>query len=49
MPWGGRYHNEYEALRMHISRLRQKIETDPHTPEYILTRPGTGCMPATPA
>ncbi len=47
--WGGRYHNKYEALRMHISRLRQKIEKDPHKPEYILTRPGMGYMLATPA
>ncbi len=46
---GGRYHNKYEALRMHISRLRQKIEKDPHKPEYILTRPGMGYMLATPA
>jgi DNA-binding response OmpR family regulator len=47
--WGGRYHNKYEALRMHISRLRQKIEKDPHKPGCILTRPGIDYMPATPA
>ncbi len=47
--WGGRYHNKYEALRMHISRLRHKIERDTHKPEYILTRPGMGYTLATPA
>ncbi len=46
--WGGRSEGKYEALRMHISRLRQKIEKDPHKPEYILTRPGMGYMLATP-
>jgi DNA-binding response OmpR family regulator len=31
-----------EALRVHIHRLRRKIETEPGKPRYIVTRRGRG-------
>ncbi len=32
-------------LRVTISNLRNKIETDPNRPEYVLTEPGVGYRP----
>jgi DNA-binding response OmpR family regulator len=29
-------------LRVNITRLRRKLETDPSHPGYLLTRPGIG-------
>jgi two-component system KDP operon response regulator KdpE len=29
-------------LRVNISNLRRKLETDPSRPHYILTEPGVG-------
>lgn len=40
--WGPEYREEFEGLRMFISRLRHKIEEDPQQPGYILNRPGIG-------
>jgi len=31
-----------DSLRVHIRRLREKLETDPSHPEFILTKPGIG-------
>lgn len=42
--WGPNYKGEYEILRITLWRLRQKLEEDPATPGYILTRPGMGYM-----
>lgn len=33
---------DVQALRVHIRHLRQKIETSPDAPGYILTEPGVG-------
>jgi two-component system KDP operon response regulator KdpE len=40
--WGGGYEDEAHLLRVNISNLRRKIETDPTRPEHILTEPGVG-------
>ena len=35
--WGSEYGNEIEYLRTFVHQLRQKLEDDPSSPEYILT------------
>jgi two-component system KDP operon response regulator KdpE len=40
--WGIEYGNELEYLRSYVRMLRKKIETDPATPEYIVTEPWLG-------
>lgn len=46
--WGPEYREHYEGLRTHIHRLRQKIERDPESPKYVITRHGVGYMLAVP-
>jgi two-component system KDP operon response regulator KdpE len=40
--WGMGYEEETHLLRVNISNLRRKIETDPTRPTYLLTEPGVG-------
>ena len=40
--WGVAYIEQPHVLRVNISNLRHKIETDPSRPRYILTEPGVG-------
>lgn len=40
--WGPGYEGENQLIWQVISRIRRKIERDPHHPEYIQTRPGIG-------
>lgn len=40
--WGRGYTDEISYLKGYISRLRNKLEKDPHHPEYILTEYGMG-------
>ncbi len=40
--WGPEYRDESHYLRLYITYLRQKIEQDPATPQYILTERGIG-------
>jgi len=40
--WGTAYESEMHILRVNISNLRRKIETDPTRPHYLLTEPGVG-------
>lgn len=40
--WGNAYENETHLLRVNISNLRHKLETDASRPSYILTEPGVG-------
>lgn len=47
--WGVEYQDELEYLRAYIRHLRQKIESDPHQPKYILSKPGIGYMFVSPA
>jgi len=35
--WGFDYAGESRTVDVHIQRLRQKIEADPHTPEFLIT------------
>jgi two-component system response regulator RegX3 len=40
--WGHDYFGDTKTLDVHVKRLRQKIEVDPHEPEYLLTVRGLG-------
>jgi two-component system KDP operon response regulator KdpE len=40
--WGPGYERESHLLRVNISNLRGKIESEPAHPQYILTEPGVG-------
>lgn len=40
--WGSGARNELASLRVHIGKLRKKIEPCPQQPTFILTEPGTG-------
>jgi len=46
--WGPEYRDDKEILWVSISRLRQKLESDPKNPQHIVTRSGLGyTMPPT--
>jgi two-component system, OmpR family, response regulator RegX3 len=40
--WGADYFGDTKTLDVHIKRLRQKIEEDPHQPKHIVTVRGLG-------
>ena len=40
--WGSGYEEEAHLLRVNISNLRHKLESDPAQPRYILTESGVG-------
>ncbi len=40
--WGEEYSDAIDSLKLYIHYLRQKIETNPQQPEYILTSRGVG-------
>jgi len=40
--WGNAYESEMHILRVNISNLRRKIESDPARPHYLLTESGVG-------
>ncbi len=41
--WGGCcYEDEMHLLRVNISNLRHKLESDPTRPRYVVTEPGVG-------
>jgi DNA-binding response OmpR family regulator len=40
--WGSEYLGESHLLQVNINRLRHKIEVDPTSPHYILTKVGVG-------
>ena len=42
--WGPEYRDDKEILWVTIARLRQKVETDPHVPNHIVTRSGLGYL-----
>ena len=47
--WGPDYGEEVEYLRVFVSQLRKKIESDPAHPRYIVTEPWVGYRFAAPA
>jgi two-component system, OmpR family, KDP operon response regulator KdpE len=40
--WGPNYTTENHYLRIYMSQLRHKLETDPARPHYLITEPGVG-------
>ena len=40
--WGPSYFGDTKTLDVHVKRLRQKIERDPHNPEHLVTVRGLG-------
>ena len=40
--WGSDYFGDTKTLDVHVKRLRQKIERDPHRPEHLVTVRGLG-------
>ncbi|GAA0378264.1 response regulator YycF [Bacillus horti] len=40
--WGYDYYGDVRTVDVTVRRLREKVETDPSQPEYILTRRGVG-------
>ncbi|MCI2057686.1 MAG: response regulator transcription factor [Oscillibacter sp.] len=40
--WGYSYGGDYRTVDVHIRRLREKLESDPAQPVYILTKWGVG-------
>lgn len=40
--WGTEHAEDTGYLRLYISQLRKKIETDPANPQHIITEPGMG-------
>jgi len=46
--WGVDYPDAADSLRVHIRRLRTKLEADPSDPKIVLTRAGIGYLLARP-
>lgn len=40
--WGNEVHNRTHSLHVYVAQLRQKIESVPERPRFILTIPGVG-------
>jgi len=40
--WGSDYVGDTKTLDVHVKRLRQKVERDPHEPSHLLTVRGLG-------
>jgi DNA-binding response OmpR family regulator len=40
--WGGSEYREPRTIDVHVRHLREKLERDPHDPEFILTVRGVG-------
>ena len=40
--WGDDYPGAADSLKVHIRRLREKVEADPSHPQFILTKIGIG-------
>jgi len=40
--WGADYYGDTKTLDVHVKRIRQKIEEDPHHPLHLVTVRGLG-------
>ncbi len=40
--WGADYVGDTKTLDVHVKRIRQKIEEDPHAPRHLVTVRGLG-------
>jgi two-component system KDP operon response regulator KdpE len=40
--WGGGAVDDTQYVRVYVGQLRQKLESDPARPRYLLTEPGVG-------
>ena len=40
--WGPEYRGEHQYVRTYVTYLRQKLERDPRSPEYIMSERGLG-------
>ena len=40
--WGPAHGDDMQYLRVYVSQVREKIEPDPSSPDYIITEPGIG-------
>jgi two-component system response regulator RegX3 len=40
--WGADYYGDTKTLDVHVKRIRQKIEEDPHNPSHLVTVRGLG-------
>lgn len=47
--WGPAHATDTQYLRVYIGHLRQKIETNPDDPQFIVTEPGVGYRVSEPA
>lgn len=47
--WGPAYEQDLNLLRVSVSKLRHKVESDPARPQYILTEVGVGYRLRVPA
>ncbi|HLJ61374.1 MAG TPA: response regulator [bacterium] len=47
--WGPAYEHDLSLLRVSVSKLRHKVESDPARPQYILTEAGVGYRLRVPA
>jgi DNA-binding response OmpR family regulator len=46
--WGSEYIGESHMLQVNVNRLRHKLEPEPSSPGYLLTKVGVGYLLATP-
>ena len=46
--WGSEYIGESHMLQVNVNRLRRKLEPEPGSPRYLLTRVGVGYLLAAP-
>ena len=42
--WGDDYPGAIDSLKVHIRRLREKVEENPSSPEFIITKPAVGYL-----